>query len=104
MAFTVAPTAGDGPYLFSATFSEANYIDNVHFGVEYRSLTNSGSCPTDGMAGPNTQNVANALLTAGTYSGSANVPAGSCRASTLLIRNLISNAVVSAMTVTIDNV
>lgn len=104
MAFDVTPTSGAGPYNFTSVIDNPALVDGVVFSAEFRGLTELDSCPLNGLDGSNNAMVASELLANGSYSASAPVGSGSCRAFTFLIRRLENNAIVSQSTVFVDNV
>lgn len=63
-----------------------------------------GSCPADVSSATNNQTFADALVNEGVNISESNVPAGSCRRTMFLIRQLSDNAIVSQKTVDIDNI
>lgn len=105
MAFDVTPTSGNAPYNFTASFLNKSAYDSGLFSVEFRQATEVGMCPVDALAGTNNAPIALELFNNEAYSYSTgNVPAGSCRTYSLLIRRLSDNVVESIMSVTVDNI
>lgn len=104
MAFSVTPTSGDAPYNVSITFAEKYLIDNVRYSFTVLSIAVVGSCNTDVMAGTPQATLRNSLLTTGTGSAMANVPAGSCRTYSAIITDLSTDTVVSSELITVNNV
>lgn len=104
MAFSVTPTSGVAPYVFSLSVAEKYLVDGINYTAEFRGMTSSGTCPVDGLFGSNNSLIANALLSSGSYSASGSIAVGSCRAFTFLIKRLADNVVVSQSTVFVNNV
>lgn len=104
MAFTVTPTSGEAPYLYEAEVINRDGIDLGLYTVEYRFVTSVGSCPASALSGTNSPGNALALLNVGSFVSQSSVAAGSCRGSVFLVRRLSDNAIISQMSVNIDNV
>ena len=103
MAFSVTPTSGDFPYNFTATFLSAMLLDDVRYSLLFQSSTAVGSCPSLGVGTELPGGVAS-LLATGTYTSTISVPAGSCRAYTLRIRDNVTDTFISTETVHVDNI
>ena len=105
MAFNVAPTSGDGPYIVTASISNSVVIDGVNFYADVRTSISENNCPLNGSADPwsafNVDNLVNGGSVTTSY---PNVPAGSCRAISLRIMRVSDDSVVDIATVFIDNV
>lgn len=104
MAFQVTPTSGAGPFTYTAQLANTLGLDVGLYVAEVRALTSVGACPSDVLSAPNNENFANALVNNGTNVSSIEVPSGSCRRTTFLLRRLSDNEIVSQLSVNIDNV
>lgn len=102
-AFSVTPTSGSAPYLYTASFENAQNIDFVNYGLEFRSGTSSDACPTGVQSGSSAMSAAVQLVTTGEFSTPNSVPSGSCRTVSLILRDLTSGDIITSMNVQIDN-
>lgn len=105
MGFSVNPTSGDLPYVFTASFSNRGSIESGLYVVEFITATASGSCPPASTTGANAPSAANALFNTGSYTQTINaVPAGSCRRYNLVLREVATGTVISSSNVTVSNI
>lgn len=105
MAFTVAPTSGDSPYILSADIINSGEIDGVEYEASVRSSLGTGSCPAFGSSTPLSSALVNELLTTGSVeTGLSSVPVGNCRAFTIRISRVSDGVLVSTASTFVDNV
>lgn len=104
MAFDITPTSGAAPYTFSLTVNNKESIDGINFSAEFRGVTQTSSCPIDGLAGNNSNVIVDELLSTGSYIAPSSIPEGSCRAYTFLIKRLFDDVVIASSSVFVDNV
>lgn len=98
------PTSGDSPYTYTAEVDNKLGIDLGLYRAEIRGMSATGACPVDVSGATNNQAFADALVYDGVNISTTNVPTGSCRRTVFLIRRLSDNAIVSQMSVDINNV
>lgn len=103
MAFDVTPTSGAGPYTFSAVISDPANIDGIRYSLEFYNAAATGSCPSP-LSGSMNAQAATDILNNGFWIRPQTVPSGDCRASMLLVRDLLTNTVISSVTINIDNI
>lgn len=103
MAFTVTPTSGDAPYVYTADFSSKDLIDGVSFDLEARTTVLENECFVGVSDGVNSPTIVNNLLDTGSHTSMTSVGAGYCRTVSLIIRSLVTGQVVDYMNITIDN-
>lgn len=105
MAFDVTPTSGQPPFVFTADFSARYGLDAGYYFLQFYINTEVGFCPNGDPLGTTHPANALALLETGIYTQSAGpIPSGSCRTSTLVIREVGTNNIVSQAIANIDNV
>ena len=104
MAFDVTPTSGANPYTFTAQFTDAVNIDGVNFSLEFYRANAIGSCPTNIESGTLVASASQQLLETGTYVRDVSVAPNNCQGSLLLIRDLLTNDIISQSEVFVDNV
>lgn len=103
MAFTVAPTSGEAPYTFEASFEAGANLNTDRYTLLLNSSEASGSCPALGSSTPLVAG-ASQLLASGVYISNASVLTGFCRAYTLSVRDNVLGTSISSETLTISNV
>lgn len=103
MAFTVTPTAGAGPYTFTAAFENKESLNADLYSLEIRPRTNVGSCPAPATSGTRASGAESQVLQFDSYTTTNEVPAGSCLVSTIVIRNTITDEIVSQASASVNN-
>ncbi len=104
MAFSVTPTSGNAPYVFTANISNKANLMPGYYSLEFRGVGAVGSCPSDGIPGNNIPLAVEQIMATNSYTQvSPNVMPGACRVSTLIIRDLKTNSIVSQSTVQVSN-
>lgn len=103
MAFDVTPTSGAGPYVFTVEFTNKESLFTNRYGLEIRPRTNLGSCPAPATSGTRAPGAESQVLATDSYTSITDVPSGSCLVSTIVIRNLVTNEIVSQMSVSVNN-
>lgn len=105
MAFNVAPTSGQPPFVFTADFSARYGLDAGLYSLTFYRSTAVGFCPNGEPLGTTHPEVAQTLLQTGTYTQTTGpIPSGSCRSNTLVIREVATGNIVSQAIANIDNV
>ena len=104
MAFTVTPTSGTGPYVFTAVFSAKNSLFTDKYDIEVYPRTQAGTCPVPATFGTRATNAEASLLATDSYSTTVNVQSGSCLVSTVVIRELATGTVVSQASAQVSNI
>lgn len=103
MAFTVTPTSGDAPYVYTADFTGKDVIDGVSFSLEARTTVLVNECFLGMSDGVNSQTIVDNILNTGSHTSMTSVGAGFCRTVSLIIRNMNTGMVVDYKNITIDN-
>ena len=103
MAFSVTPTSGAGPYVFTAEFTNKESLFSNQYQLEVRPRTGEGSCPAPATSGQRASGAEANLLNSSSYTSVATIPEGSCMTSTVVIRDLDTGTVISQETAQIDN-
>lgn len=103
MAFTVTPTAGAGPYTFTAVFENKESLNADLYSLEIRPRTNVGNCPTPATSGTRASGAEAQMLANNSYIATTAVPLGSCLVSTIVIRNTITDEIVSQASASVNN-
>lgn len=104
MAYSVAPTSGSAPYVFTLELDQRWTILAGLYSLEYRSLRQTGSCPVDFSQLTNSPATAQILLDTGIYERSSAVVPGDCFGTQVILRNVATNEVISSATASVDNV
>lgn len=78
-------------------------IDNDKYTLLFQSTTAAGSCPPLGSS-TNVPNGVASILASGTYVSTLDVPAGSCRAYTLRVRDNVAGTFISSETIHVSNI
>ena len=104
MAFTVTPTSGDAPYVFTAEFDNIESFIPQRYLLLFRSNTSVGSCSSS-ISGNFNPTAAADLLNEGVYTlESPSVPVGSCNRYRITVYDVVNNSSLENVDVTIDNV
>lgn len=90
--------------MLSADFAYDSNFDGVNYALELRSTTREDSCLTGVSGGVNRPGAVTTLLSSGSVELTVPVESGECMAYSLIVRNLITNNVMSYANVYIDNV
>lgn len=99
------PNSGSAPYVLTAIFESKNLIDGVNYSLELRGASLVGSCPLPSFTSTNNATGVTSFLASDTYTiSSPSIPEGSCNVQNLIIRNVVTGAVVSNQYVSISNV
>lgn len=104
VGLSVVPTSGEAPYLLTASFTEIAFINNVLYRLEVRISQDTAACPPFTSSGSRSVPIETALLSTGEFVITNNVVAGSCRTYSVLIRNLITDTIVSQSSVSVSNI
>lgn len=103
MAFTVTPTSGSAPYVFTAEFSAKESLFSDLYVLEVRPRTSAGSCPGPATSGSRSSGAEQSILLYDNYTVLTSVPAGSCLGTTIVIREIASDTIVSQATAQVSN-
>lgn len=104
MAYSVTPTSGAGPYVFTAEFSNRDHLFFDLYALEVRPRTGVGSCPAPAVSGTQAPGAESLLLASDSYTTIPSVDAGSCLVSTVVIRNTVTGDIVSQASASVDNI
>ena len=104
MAFTVTPTSGAGPYVFTAQFANKDNLFYDLYVLEVRPRTAVGSCPAPATSGTQAPGAESLLLSSDSYTTVPSVDAGSCLVSTVVIRNTVTGDIVDQASASVDNI
>lgn len=75
-----------------------------YYRLEYRTLSNTGSCPTNVSASPTSPVIAEAFLLNDSFVRNTAVVVGTCNTAQLSVVRVSDDVVVSSLTASIDNV
>lgn len=103
MAFTVTPTSGAGPYVFTAVFAAKESLFTDRYGLEVRPRTSVGSCPAPAVSGTQAPSAEVNLLNTNSYTAPNPIAVGSCLVSTVVIRDLATGLVISQASAQVSN-
>lgn len=103
MAFTVTPTSGAGPYVFTAEFTDKASLFTDRYELEVRPRTGVGSCPSPVSTGTRAPGAEAQLLSTDSYTSAANIDIGSCMVSTIVIREIASGLIISQASAQVSN-
>ena len=104
MAFTVTPTSGTVPFVYTADFYARYGLDAGLYSLHFYVNMNEGSCLPDAVDAVSQPASALALLANGTYTQTTGgIPPGSCRTVSLVIRDAVGD-IISQESVYIDNI
>lgn len=77
-SFTVAPTSGPAPYVFSAIFSNKGSLDGVVYSFKAFSSLGYGSCPSAASITTLNTGITMGLLSSGSYTEITDINNGEC--------------------------
>lgn len=103
MALNVTPRDGAPGNLYTIEFANKSSLYTDLYDFEVRPRTAVGSCPAPAISGARSASAENSFLTTDAYTTSSDVALGSCSVLTALIRNVVTDTIVSQQSVSVDN-